>query len=75
MRSSEVMAKKKNPEGVDCPCGRFTPFTAYVYAHARDVLDFTCECGRKFSIVMCRATLKRKLTAHRRTRGRSSLRG
>jgi len=42
----------KETKGVHCECGKFEPFTAYVYAHWRDQLTFTCStCGRKYNIV------------------------
>lgn len=35
------------PKGVTCPCGGFTPFTVWVYAHWHERIEFTCpKCGQ-----------------------------
>ena len=47
-------APKKEPEGIKCSCGLFSPFTGYVYAHMRDVLLFTCPapgCGKQYTVL------------------------
>lgn len=44
--------RRKLPEGFTCKCGFVVKYPAYVYAHWRDVLIYTCEgCGKKYSIV------------------------
>jgi hypothetical protein len=50
---------QKLPKGYTCKCGTFNeyPFSPYVYAHMRAVLLHTCECGRKYSIIMATAKL------------------
>jgi len=42
---------KTKPKGISCECGKFNEYPAYVYAHWKDDLTFTCECGRKYSIL------------------------
>lgn len=36
--------------GVTCPCGRFLPFEAYVFAHWAYKLTHACECGRVLTV-------------------------
>jgi RNase P subunit RPR2 len=51
--------RKFSPKGFRCECGKFHRYPGYVYAHFRNLLDFTCdECGAKHSIVMGRAERK-----------------
>lgn len=39
------------PEGYECKeCGKSHQFPAYVFAHWRDSLEHTCECGARYSI-------------------------
>ena len=39
------------PEGVRCPCGEFTPFNVWVYAHWRERIRFVCpKCERVFDV-------------------------
>ncbi len=41
------------PKGFKCKCGKFHRFHVWVYAHWRELLDFTCdECGQKYTVVM-----------------------
>jgi hypothetical protein len=43
---------KKNPgrEGVKCPkCGKFKPFSGYVYAHWDEKLFYGCDCGHSIT--------------------------
>lgn len=50
------------PRGFNCgTCSRWHGFSAYVYAHTREVLDHECEtCGARHEIVLLHATQKRK---------------
>ncbi len=43
--------KEEVVKGFTCSCGKFNRYELYVYAHWRDPLKFTCECGRRYSIV------------------------
>jgi hypothetical protein len=54
------MAKQPTlPKGFTCECGKFHRYPGYVFAHWRNLLDFTCdECGAKYSIVIGRAERK-----------------
>jgi hypothetical protein len=38
------------PLGFTCECGRVHKFAAYVYAHWREVLIHSCECGLNHDI-------------------------
>jgi len=47
------------PSGFTCECGEFHKYPAYVYAHWRDLLAFTCQsCQRQCAIVMGVARLQ-----------------
>ena len=50
------MKKKELPKGFECRCGKFNEFPAYVFAHWREDLVFTCACGRTYGIMQGRAT-------------------
>jgi hypothetical protein len=55
------MAKKKeHPKGYTCKCGKYNPYPLYVYAHFREELIHTCDCGKKCTIVLGHATLRGK---------------
>lgn len=51
------MGTKDLPMGYTCECGEFNKYPMYVYAHWRDVLVHSCDCGRKYSIVCGSAML------------------
>jgi DNA-directed RNA polymerase subunit RPC12/RpoP len=39
------------PKGYKCSkCGAENEFSSYVYAHWREILTHTCECGQKHEI-------------------------
>jgi len=43
---------KEQNKGVQCRCGKFTPFSLYVYAHWDIPLLFTCpDCEVKYNIL------------------------
>lgn len=48
---------KDLPKGFDCVCGVSNKYPPYVFAHWTDSLDFTCQCGRKYTIKQGRARL------------------
>lgn len=53
------MSDKSNdvPKGFACTaCGKFHEFSFYVYAHTRDKLVHTCDCGARHTIVNLRAS-------------------
>jgi hypothetical protein len=55
------MSGIKTPEGIQCECGLFAPFTPYVYAHMNVELVFVCpECGCKHIILQGEAKPKSK---------------
>ena len=41
---------KDGKKGIQCSCGKFEPYVAYVYAHRWEELIFTCDCGKKYEI-------------------------
>lgn len=44
------------PKGFACAtCGKFHEFSGWVYAHWRERLTHTCECGARYSICRGRA--------------------
>jgi hypothetical protein len=48
---------KRFKGGLVCDCGNREKFPAYVYAHWREPLTYTCEkCGTKYTILMGIAT-------------------
>lgn len=47
--------KAELPDGFDCECGKHNKYPMYVFAHWRDLLQFECECGRKYEICVGRA--------------------
>lgn len=49
--------KKPTPRGFNCTtCGEFHVFSAYVYAHAHNVLTHTCgQCGANHEVLNFRA--------------------
>lgn len=49
------------PTGYTCAhCGRASKFSSWVFAHWREMLIHTCECGARSEIICGRATLKYK---------------
>ena len=55
-----VVSKPELPSGFTCECGEFHKSLAYVYAHWRDLLNFTCQhCQRLYVIVMGMARLQK----------------
>ena len=56
---AEISNLKGGLKGIQCECGLFSPFSAYVYAHMREVLLFTCpRCKRGYSVFCGIAKLK-----------------
>jgi hypothetical protein len=48
------------PKGFTCKCGEFHLYPLCVYAHWREVLDFTCpKCNAQYSVMFGNAKLKR----------------
>lgn len=46
------MTEKDLPKGFTCFCGVFYKYPAYVYAHWKDELVFTCpDCHNKYLII------------------------
>jgi hypothetical protein len=46
-------------KGIACDCGNFHKFPPYVYAHTRDVLEFTCPvCGQEWEVIRLKAWKK-----------------
>jgi hypothetical protein len=39
------------PKGFTCECGTINEFPGYVFAHWHDLINFTCNCGRKFAVI------------------------
>lgn len=55
------MMEESLPKGFTCACGEEHRLPIYLYAHWREVFDFTCpQCGAAYSIVMGIATPKKK---------------
>ena len=55
MHEPKTETSAELPKGFDCvACGRFNRFPAYVYAHWREVLTTSCECGARYEIVLGR---------------------
>lgn len=49
------------PKGYTCSfCKRENKYSAYVFAHWREVLIHTCSCGAKYKIVNGSAELNNK---------------
>ena len=46
-----MIEKNDMPKGFKCECGKEHEFTPYVYAHWREILVHTCECGIKHEIL------------------------
>lgn len=43
--------KKEKQKGIKCECGKFTPFTSWVFAHWNIVSEFACpKCDRRYTI-------------------------
>lgn len=66
-------AEREGRKGVLCnSCDTFTPFPAYVAAHSRELLDFTCACGALHEVTMMHATQRtgRKASAESKRAGR-----
>lgn len=53
--------KKETPKGFTCEtCGTFHKYALYVYAHTRDIITHTCDCGAKHNIIMLHASQIKK---------------
>ena len=49
-KDKEQRKLEKGGKGTKCECGHFEPFPAYVYAHWKIELKFTCPvCGREYA--------------------------
>ena len=51
MYSSKTLSK-----GFVCECGKDNKFPLYVYSHWEILLDMTCDCGIKYTILKGTAT-------------------
>jgi hypothetical protein len=50
-------AKEELASGFTCECGVYHKYPAYVYAHWREELVHSCDCGRKHNICVGYAQL------------------
>jgi hypothetical protein len=55
--------KNDGGKGYTCICGVYHKFDMYVYAHPRDILVYTCDCGHKVKVIMMHAASARRRKA------------
>ena len=50
----------KENRGVQCDCGKYTPFSSWVYAHWDNVAEFTCpKCNKRYTIFQGKVKLEK----------------